>query len=237
MIPDSAVKAIQDSVATTEIEVDGGKFATRQVYLPPQEPMPGTLAIHTLAGLIEYINKVADKSTIEAIHVISHNEVRVIGALTGRHRQRPIYAQATPAGSSRFHFDHFLSAEEFIIGVQVSFVKTPQRDQLLSIIGTLKDESVKTANDDGVTQSVTTRKGVSLGQETAVPNPIALKPYRTFAEINQPESAYVLRLKRRDGDLPSIALFETAEAAWELEAIRTIREFLSEAITDVSIIA
>ena len=34
--------------------------------------------------------------------------------------------------------------------------------------------------------------------DVIVPNPVKLRPYRTFAEIEQPESSYVFRIK--DGD-------------------------------------
>lgn len=233
---DPIVEAIKKSVTIEQIEVNDLPYVTGKLEIPPPEPLPGTVKIHTLTGLIEFVNSVADKSLLSAIHIVSHNDVRVLGKIEGRHRLRATFAQAI-ASNQRFPFDQYIAAEDFVIKLQSAFVKTPLRDQLLAIIGSLKDESVRAANDDGVTQTVTTRKGVSFGQETVVPNPVFLAPFRTFAELEQPESAYILRLKRKEGELPSVALFETGDQKWEIETIGQIREFLAEKITDIPIIA
>lgn len=42
---------------------------------------------------------------------------------------------------------------------------------------------------------------------------------------------------RKDGELPQVALFETADRGWELKAIKLIRQFLQDAMPDVPIIA
>lgn len=233
---DPIVEAIKRSVGVETIPLEGKTYTSAKLELPPAEPLPGTVKIHTLTGLIEFVNSVVNKPDVSAIHVVSHNDVRVLGKIEGRHRLRATFAQAL-ASNQRFPFDQYIAAEDFVIKLQSAFVKTPLRDQLLAIIGSLKDESVRAANDDGITQTVTTRKGVSLGQETVVPNPVFLAPFRTFAELEQPESAYILRLKRKEGELPFVALFETGDQKWEIETIGQIREFLSEKITDLPIIA
>lgn len=237
MIPDSAVKAIQDSVRTEVIDVDGLEYLTRPVAIPPADPQPDRLTVHTLTGLIEFINNVADKALIKALHVTGYDGVDVIGAISGRHQQRPTFASASVKGKAKFTFNQYMEAEDFIIGLQTGFVKTANLEQVLSIVGTLKDENVTQIGDDGITQGVTTKKGISLGQQTVVPNPVILAPYRTFPEIAQPESPYVLRLKRKEGSLPLVALYATADQGWEIEAIQSIRQFLSDAVKNIPIIA
>jgi len=58
-------------------------------------------------------------------------------------------------------------------------------------------------------------------------NPIRLRPYRTFREIEQPASLFVLRLQKgRDGELPRAALFEADGGQWKLEACQAIKHWL-----------
>jgi hypothetical protein len=63
--------------------------------------------------------------------------------------------------------------------------------------------------------------GVATVSNTQVPNPIKLKPFRTFAEIEQPESEFILRLQ----DGPRIALFAADGGKWKLEAINSIKKY------------
>lgn len=237
MLSDAAVKAIQDSVEAKEIFIEGRPYATREVYIPPDDPLPDTLTIHTLTGIVDFISKATTGQPIAAVHVLSCTEVRVIGPLRGRKQCRPIYARAIVAGSSKFRFDQYQPAEDFVIGLQSGFVDSDARKQVLSLAGNLRDEAVQQVGDDGVTQTVTVRKGVSLAQAAVVPNPVYLAPYRTFGEIAQPESPFIFRVKRQENGLPQLALYETADRSWELTAIKLIRQFLQDAMPDVPIIA
>lgn len=63
----------------------------------------------------------------------------------------------------------------------------------------------------------------TIGKE-AVPNPVYLKPFRTFTEITQPESAFVLRMRESGGI--QVALFEADGGAWKNEAILAIKDYL-----------
>lgn len=233
LIPSDAVKAILNGAAVELITVDGNTFTSREVFLPPKDPMPGTLQVHTLQGIVDFIGKF-NKAAIEYIHVKNATEVYVIGALEGRHRARPYYLQATPVAGKKFSFNAFHDQEVFVIGVQVAFVPTEQRAKLLSIVGNLLNETVINQDDDGVTQKVITRRGVSMANKPeSAPNPITLSPYRTFPEIPQPSSPFILRIKEGC----QVALFETADHQWELQAIQAIADYLTEKIEGVAIIA
>lgn len=237
LIPSDAVKAIQESVKTETIVVDETVYVTRQVYLPPPEPVPVTLHVHTLSGLIEFIEHERKQGDIATIHVADYKTVRVHGELLGRYARRVVYAQADLIGAPAFPYGHWLDAETFIIKAQTCFVPTSDLAGLLAIVGNLKDEDVKTAIDDGISQKVTTKKGISLGVETQVPNPVRLVPYRTFAELTQPASLFILRLRRVEGALPHIALWEVGDLAWQPEAIERIANFIKSSVEGIPVIA
>lgn len=232
LIPNDAVKAIQDGVETATIEVGGNTFTTRQVFLPPAEPQPKTLQLHTLTGLAEFVNSF-DKSQIACIHIKDAANVWVCGKIDGRHNERAYFAQAVRFSNGKFPFCEYLDQESFIIAVQTCFVPSDARAKLLALVGNLVDEAVNNQHDNGVTQKVTTRRGISMVGAEEVPNPVNLAPYRTFPEIDQPESPFVLRVQKGC----QVALFETRNCQWELDAIQGIAEFLKSKIQDVTIIA
>lgn len=244
LIPDAAVRAIKDSEQTTVIEVGGTSFVTRPVYDPPHEPTPATLKLNTLTGLIDYVTKGADAVTGDdnglMIHVVSERQVDVVSGLFGRFDQRRVYATASAEAvlsKSSFNYGEFYDCELFVIKLLSLFEDFDGRAAVLRVVGNIKEENVRNTGDDGVTQTVTARSGIARVEEVAVPNPVHLAPFRTFREVTQPLSPFVLRMKGRDGGLPTAALFEADGGKWKLDAIGFIREFLSTKIEAVPIIA
>lgn len=227
LVPSDAVKAIQDSVKTEVLAIDDVNFATREVFAPPIEPKAESLTIHTLSGLVDYLASNIDELGVEgcAIHVASPDRANLVGLLEGRPKRRDIYvsAQANPCA---FQFGAYQSCEQFVVALQSLFADAGDRASVLKVVGNIKEEAVGQYDDDGVTQTVTAKAGIARVGEVAVPNPVNLAPYRTFAEVSQPISPFVLRIKRREGDTPQCALFEADGGAWKLVAIESVAKYL-----------
>jgi hypothetical protein len=226
------IEAIQDAVTPQITTVDGHEYISRSLKLPPAEPIPSSLSISTLSGLISYFENDPESVTGNyplLIHVMSPTKVVLASAFSGRHAERSTLITADCSDCiSNFRFEAYTPLESMIIGLQSQFKQTPDRDLILSVLGNLRDERVATYGDDGVTQAVTTRKGIALGEQTPVPRIVKLAPYRTFGEVEQPLSDFVLRLKQEsEGKPPSAALFEAGGGAWRLEAIELIRSHLN----------
>jgi hypothetical protein len=246
LIPSDAVKAIQDSIVTATIPVDEGEFTTRPVFLPPKEFIPVPLAINTLSGVVEYVKNGVDR-TNEAIvdgwmiHVVDPVTVTVVSGLFGRAEQRREYLRATAnavLADADFSYGTFYDCETFNIKLQSVFVETDDRDRVLRLVGNIKEESVRQTGDDGVTQTVTARSGIARVEEVPVPNPVNLMPYRTFREVTQPTSDFILRMKAgHNGQMPTCALFEADGGAWKLRAIQSIAAYLQENTEGITIIA
>jgi hypothetical protein len=238
IIPSDAVRAIQDSAKVEIINVDGRDFTTRQVFSPPKLAEPAALLINTLTGIVDYFR---DERTVgDKIHVVNHAEVRVVSGLYDRFKQRDTFvvAKADDVLGHGFLFGHFYEIETFNIALQSLFVETPVRSSLLSLVGNIKTEKVINASDDGVTQAVIAKQGIARVTEAEAPNPVSLMPYRTFRELDQPKSPFILRLREgREGGLPLAALFEADGGQWKLEAIQSIRDYLKEELPDATIIA
>lgn len=196
-------------------------------------PFPAIIEINTLTGIVDY----KPDTEKHMVHVFDHQTVHVMdkdfidGWLT-----RSTYLTANHE-SPVFNFGSFMSLESFIISIQAMFVQDETTAAMLKVIGNIKEENVKQYSDDGVTQAVTAKKGSSFVDTLPVPNPVTLRPYRTFMEIEQPASTFVFRMQARDGQMPSCALFEADGRMWRLEAIHRIKEWLTINIPDVKIIA
>lgn len=200
--------------------------------LPLPPPKAETLAINTLTGIIDY-GVDPDK---QMIHVFD-KRVNVIGKEYSD-EWLTINTYLTAVNESPiFRFGQFMDVENFIISIQAMFVQDDNTEAILRIVGNIKDESVTQYNDDGVTQAVTARAGISRVEQVPLPNPVTLRPYRTFMEVEQPASTFVFRMQGTKGAPPQCGLLEADGRRWRLEAIRNIKEWLNFKIPGVKIIA
>lgn len=192
------------------------------------------LKIYSLGALRDYL--IANRDTIDVskcvVHVVSPQIVRVCGPLTEKFRAREVYIEAQATNLTDGFIGKLTSHEEFIIGLQTRFAESDDRKAVLRLIGNIKHEAVKTSADDGVTQTVQARAGVVLQQDVAVPNPIELVPYRTFREVTQPSSLFVLRVQANGTATPHVGLFEADGGAWRLTAIDRVRDWLKNAMPE-----
>jgi hypothetical protein len=109
---------------------------------------------------------------------------------------------------------------------------------LLKLVGTIKSESVLTCDDDGTSQTVVASAGIARVETVRVPNPVSLCPYRTFAEVTQPASKYVVRMRAagKEGEYPVIVLHEVEDRQWVLEAVALIAFWLKDRAPHVPVI-
>lgn len=203
--------------------------------LPIKPPKAETLTINTLTGIVDYGPSVSDK----LIHVVDHKRVDVIDkSFADTWLTRSTYLTAVHS-SPVFQFGSYYQLEDFMIALQAMFIQDQNTAEILKIIGNLKDESVKQVADNGITQTVTAKVGITMAENVPLPNPVTLRPYRTFMEIEQPESTFVFRMHsgRGTGQPPTCALFESDGRMWSLVAIKSIKEWLTDKIPGVAIIA
>ncbi|WP_235888509.1 RusA family crossover junction endodeoxyribonuclease [Streptococcus pneumoniae] len=61
------------------------------------------------------------------------------------------------------------------------------------------------------------------------PNPVTLRPYRTFSEVEQPASLFVFRIDKQ----ANMALFEADGKRWVADAVGNIAAYLKEQLADL----
>lgn len=206
------------------------------------DPSPTALVCASLASIAAYLDANRDKLELAelAVHVVDHAHVDLVSKLEGEFQQRHRYVRAEFESlfGGGFRFGAYLDYETFIIGLQSLFVQTKTRDDIAMLMAGITENQVKNTFDDGLAQSVTVAAGVALVGNVKVPNPVALQPFRTFREIEQPESLFVLRLQAgAEGQKPKAALFEADGGAWRLTAIDRIGAYLRERLKGVAVLA
>jgi len=200
-------------------------------------PAPSVVELETLQGICDLIE--FDNLEEAAVHVVSPVEVRVVGVLGETWNERWTFARASPCVSVVPSAGwRCLSQEEFINVMLSCFVPTERVSEVVRLAGSIKDARVTTLEDDGVTQQVTASAGIARVAPVSVPNPVSLQPYRTFPEIEQPESSFVLRMSSgaKDGALPSISLLPVADSMWRSVAISRIAEWFAVALPNTPVI-
>lgn len=238
MIDADFVQAIIDNSKTEVLKINGVEYASAPVTdVRKQDPEPRALKLATLDSLISYLEANLDDlaKTKLMIHIESPEKVSLVSTLFGDFRQRTTYVYAEPVGKS-FSFGQCYDNESFIVALQTLFADSPTRNNLIRLLSSIRDEDVKTHDDDGSTQVVTAKTGLALYATVNVPNPVLLRPYRTFREVEQPESLFVFRLTSNKQAKPSATLYEADGGSWKLAAMQSIATYLGTGIVDVTIL-
>lgn len=233
-------KAINKILALSKIEqfeINGRKYTSSGIF-PVKEPLPAVLTVHTLSGMADYLNKNIDVLNKEKlfIHVCTPTIVNLHAYFKDGFCERAEYISAIfePPEITR---GNYVGIEEFIINLQSKFVPTENTAAILKVVGNVRGEQVQQFSDDGISQAVTAKAGIATVENVAVPNPVKLKPFRTFPEIEQPESLFIFRMKQQPGSTPSCGLWEADNKLWKVEAIKSIANWLQKEVKDIPIIA
>lgn len=216
-----------NELAAPNFEDYGGiRYSDKKMYELDYCQRASAIEMSTLTGLVDYIKGQIDKSTDKMIvQVVSPTEVKLISALDDD-RKRETLANVT-AQIPDFAYGRYMDNETFLIALQSKFMPGDDRALLLRFAGTVENGTVSQYKDDGVTQKATIKTGIASKGEAEVPNPVQLRPFRTFTEVAQPESSFVFRMRQnRDDDGVECAIFEADGGAWKNAAMKNIKEYL-----------
>ncbi len=207
--------------------------------LPIYEPSaPGCVSTFTLDGLCEWLMKDIDGNFTKygRLMVAVENEVTVsvyppvCGVEMNR---RPQLAECKRKIES-FPWGRFQDQEAFIVFLLSRFTGDSQgnRDAVGKLVGNIRQEQSAEAADDGISQRVTVKNGIAKVGEAIIQNPVYLAPMRTFCEIEQPVSPFVLRVQEG----PAIALFEADAGEWRNAAVRGIKDYLTMMLDGMKVV-
>lgn len=120
------------------------------------------------------------------------------------------------------------SHEAFMIALRSQFQPSEDRDYLLTILSSVSSQATVKSEDSGLAQQVSVNKGICNVKMEPIKSIVRLRPYRTFQEVEQPESEFLVRLTAEENGSISIALHEADGGMWRLDARRAIADYLSD---------
>lgn len=211
--------------ATFCINADGGVREIR-----PMMDHPEPLELNSLDALVKLVKTEAGKLTKSTLYITipSHASVTCFNQPDPEmryHRQTFYVAHATdvPGWDPKVQ----LPFEEMQIALRTRFQETPDAIYAMKLLSDITTGAKITFNDNGVATSVVTTKGINLQANEPIRPIVKLKPYRTFQEVEQPESTFLIRVNER-----GISFTEADGGMWKLNARQTIKKYLEEALCD-----
>lgn len=228
--------AIRRDAAPTELELNGRVYTDKQVY-PVKAPEPSALSLTTLTGVVDYLTTNKDNLNMAEIfcHVVSPAYVCVCSSLLPPFLNRAYYVEAKP-NQIELPFNKWIDAEPFNIALQACFVEGGDSKTVLKFISDVVAVTEAATSDDGTTQAVAVKAGITSKAVKALPNPVTLRPYRTFTEVEQPASKFVFRVRQEGGKMQYL-LAEADGGAWRSEAMKNIQTFMEKAVQGLNVIA
>lgn len=212
-------------------QIDGDTYSDKPLNRISYVPYAKTIEMHTLTSLVDYIKANIDTMSDKMIiHVVSPTSVKLYSQLNYDRKRE--YLIEVNAQLPDFRFGDYVGHEAFCIALQSKFIQNDDRDLVLKFAGTVEDGTVAEYGDDGITQKATVKTGLASKGDAIIPNPVKLRPYRTFLEVEQPESAFVFRMKSERG--VQCAIFEADGGAWKNTAMKNIKEYLQFELADMS---
>ena len=238
----AAIEKIVELASPSVIQVNGKTFSNeRFTEVKEQLYYPECLILNSLDGIVKMIQKEAkekrlsdinvptDDNTVEQrlyVRVSEYNRVDVFTSYDTQGVRTFLYRSNADVPGFR---EGFRDRETMLIQLRSLFLQTPDVAYLLDLLSKMSDEEKVTSQDNGVTQVVEARKGVALKEQVEVRPRVKLTPFRTFLEVDQPESEFLLRV----GDGGQVGLFEADGGVWKLVAKRSIVAYLEGRLKDL----
>lgn len=213
-----------------EIEVEDHAFY-KEGYKKFSPPVVNEIIINTLQGFCDFVPTIENEYNLYII-IESPYKVSLISDIDKKYKKRQIYCSAV-LDRAGVPFT-WRNTEDFNVFLQANFQHTEDKDKILELIGNITDEEIKNYSDNGITQTTTKTTGLSRKEKAVVPNPVSLAPYRTFIDVQQPESVFVFRM--RSQGRPECNLFLSDGDLWKVKAINNIKNYLNENIEGIPII-
>lgn len=228
----SALQYIVEMSAPYVLSIGGETYSDKELHRIYHNPKASAIEMRTLTSFVEYIKANIDSMYDKMIvHVVSPAEVELYSQLDDDRKRE--YMVKVTAQVPDFAYGRYMDHESFLITLQSKFIGNEDRELLLKFTGTVENGTVAQHGDDGVTQKATIKTGIASKGEAIVPNPVKLRPFRTFIEVEQPESAFIFRMRQNERIGVECAIFEADGGAWKNVAMKNIKEYLQFELADM----
>lgn len=203
-----------------------------------QGPQPTPIALSSLSSFASFLRENRDALELGKLAVLveSHRQVSLVGALDEQ-RRRSTFATATapkPDLPSGYGPGQWLPLEDALIWLAVGCALSNDQAALVGVLSHVIAEETNTVMDDGMSQKVEVKTGITTRGREAVPSPATLSPFCTFAEIAQPARQFIVRLKGAGTGL-SVKLIPSGSGLWEAETRKAIADDLTARLAGIAV--
>lgn len=216
----------QDSDEIVAKEILGGVYTKEPLIRINQHiDMCEIMKLSNLDSLISSVRSVLKNHSLPLTIQVGANRVDVYSHYNGNKEREHIFN--TIAETPDIRFNGYVSVEAMIIQLQTCFVESLNQKNLIALLSKLTKENSVEMNDDGISQRVTIKEGIS--SSVVIPPLVKLTPFRTFFEVEQPEQMFLFRINKNG----EVALFDAGGGVWKNDCQSKIKEYLSKSLNDI----
>jgi hypothetical protein len=225
----SFVEKLTELATPKTYETEGAVYASRELFfIDDKKRRPRCIDVTGLDSICKLVRNEAGHIGRQIfVRVSDYKEVSVFTTLDSDEERFYLYKCA--ADTPSVTMGRFLPYENAVIEIRSLYIPTPDTDYLLKLLASVSTESKVTSSDNGVTQKVEAKAGIALSTLVEVKPRVVLKPFRTFVEVDQPESEFLLRIS----DKGEIGLFPADGGVWKLEATRNVAGYFEKELHDL----
>ena len=223
------IEKIEKMAGPKTFQIDGRSYSSEQLKrIDPPKYKPEVInvtGLDSICKLVQHEAKAVGRKIF--IRIAAYNRVSVFSTYDEQYERDYLYK--CEADTPSVTVDRFMQYERAVIELRSLYIPNEGSEYLLKLLGSITSESKVTSADNGVTQTVEAKSGISLMQKVEIQPRVTLKPFRTFIEVEQPESEFLLRISG-DG---AIGLYEADGGVWKLEATRNVAAYFEKELQDL----
>lgn len=223
------IEKIVELAAPKTFEWDGTVYSDKELkFVQDKKCRPKTIEVTGLDSISKLVrNEVVHVGQRLFVQVKSYREVEVFTTLDSDEER--FYLYSCCADTPRVTMGRYSPYENAVVELRSLYIPNEDTRYLLQLLGSISSESKVTSTDNGVTQKVEAKAGIALNSVVEIKPRVTLRPFRTFIEVEQPESEFLLRVNQSG----EIGLFEADGGVWKLEATRNVAAYFEDKLKDL----
>ena len=223
------VEKLEQMVAPKTVEYEGKLYSSKDMKMVDiEKKRPLSIEVNGLDSVCKLVRNEAWAVGRQLfIQIKDYRTVSVFSTYDGEYERFHLYS--CTADTPAVTMGRFMAYENAVIELRSLYIPNDDVNYLLQLLSSISKESKVTSTDNGVTQKVEARSGIALSQMVEIKPRVSLKPFRTFIEVEQPESEFLLRIN----DDGCIGMFPADGGVWKLEATRNVAGYFENELKDL----
>lgn len=225
-----AIEKIVSLANPVLLEVDGVSYLADKAggysHIHPDLDMVEEIRLSSLDAMVKFVTSEAAHLTDSILYLTVPNHLTV-QCFTSPDKEcrnlRTVLYEAKATDVPGWAEKMQLGFEEAQIALRTRFQHTNDIEYAQKLLSDITTGCKVTYNDNGVATTIVTQQGVALQGKTTIRPIINLRPYRTFQEVEQPASDFLIRVNDR-----YITFIEADGGMWKLTARETVKAYLEE---------